>query len=208
MTVNAFAFYAVAVLIVLAAAAAVGVPSLRLASYGGAATVVLLAILDLVSHAYTLAAIEIVVPGIATGVAVLVLRRQQYQALGTSATAGSRWWLGGPVALVVGLVLVVTLSVAGLNWYANTVVVLIQGFNPAALITVLHYDAPYALVIAVVLMAVTVAAGMVIGRRSGDEQTLDQHIQSRREREERARRRRDDRQQGRRRPANPAKEDT
>jgi hypothetical protein len=147
-------------------------------------------------------------PTRSTGVAVLVLRRQQYQALGTSATAGSRWWLGGPVALVVGLVLVVTLSVAGLNWYANTVVVLIQGFNPAALITVLHYDAPYALVIAVVLMAVTVAAGMVIGRRSGDEQTLDQHIQSRREREERARRRRDDRQQGRRRPANPAKEDT
>lgn len=201
MNVNAFAFYAVAVLIVLAAAAAVGLPSLRLASFGGAATVVLLAILDIVSGAYMLAAIEIVVPGIAVAVVVLVLRREQYQALGAAADAGSRWWLGGPVALVVGLVLVVTLAVVGLNWYTNTAVSDLVGFSPAALITVLHYDAPYALVIALVLIAATVAAGLVIGRRSGDEQTLDQHLQARREREERARRRRDDRQAGRRRPA-------
>jgi hypothetical protein len=201
MTVNALAFYAVAVLIVLAAAAAVGLPSLRLASYGGAATVVLLAILDIVSQAYLLAAIEIVVPGIAVGVVVVVLRRQQYRGLGASADAGSRWWLGGPVAVVAGLVLVVTLSIVGLNWYENTAVSDLVGFKRAALLTVLHYDAPYALVIAVVVIAVTVAAGLVIGRRSGDEQTLDQHLQARREREERARRRRDDRQAGRRRPA-------
>jgi hypothetical protein len=201
MTVNAVAFYTVAVLIVLAAAAAVGLPSLRLASYGGAATVVLLAVLDIVSHAYTLAAIEVVVPGIAVGVVVLVLRRPQYRELGASAGAGSRWWLGGPVALVVGLVLVVTLSIVGLNWYSDTVVSDLVGFSPAALITVFHYDAPYALVIAVVLIGVTIAAGLVIGRRSGDEQTLDQHLQARREREERARRRREDRQAGRRRPA-------
>jgi hypothetical protein len=200
MTVNALAFYAVAVLIVLAAAAAVGLPSLRLASFGGAATVVLLAILDIVSGAYALAAIEIVIPGIAVGVVVLVLRRAPYRGLGASEAAGSRWWLGGPVALVVGLVLVVTLSIAGLNWYSNTAVSFLVGFSPAALITVLHWDAPYALVIAVVLIAVAVGAGLVIGRRSGDEQTLDQHLQARREREERARRRRDDRQAGRRRP--------
>jgi hypothetical protein len=200
MTVNALAFYAVAVLIVLAAAAAVGLHSLRLASFGGAATVVLLAILDIVSGAYALAAIEIVIPGIAVGVVVLVLRRAPYRGLGASEAAGSRWWLGGPVALVVGLVLVVTLSIAGLNWYSNTAVSFLVGFSPAALITVLHWDAPYALVIAVVLIAVAVGAGLVIGRRSGDEQTLDQHLQARREREERARRRRDDRQAGRRRP--------
>jgi NADH:ubiquinone oxidoreductase subunit 6 (subunit J) len=201
MTVNALAFYAVAVLIVLAAAAAVGLPSLRLASFGGAATVVLLAILDIVSHAYALAVIEIVVPGIAVGIVFLVLRREQYRGLGSSSNAGSRWWLGGPVALVVGLVLVVTLSIVGLNWYTNTVVSDLVGFSPAALISVLHWDAPYALVVAVVLIAVAVGAGLVIGRRSGDEQTLDQHLQARREREERARRRRDDRQAGRRRPA-------
>jgi hypothetical protein len=87
MTVNALAFYAVAVLIVLAAAAAVGLPSLRLASYGGAATVVLLAILDVVSGAYTLAAIEIVVPGIAAAIVILVLRREQYRGLGASTNA-------------------------------------------------------------------------------------------------------------------------
>jgi hypothetical protein len=201
MTVNALAFYVVAVLIVLAASAAVGLPSLRLAGYGGAATVVLLAILDIVSHAYALAVIEIVIPGIAVGVVVLVLRREQYRGLGAPDYAGSRWWIGGPVALGVGLVLVVTLSIVGPHWYWDTVVVLAQGFNPAALISVLHWDAPYALVIAVVLIAVAVAAGLVIGRRSGDEQTLDQHLQARREREERARRRRDDRQAGRRRPA-------
>ncbi len=201
MTVNALAFYAVAVLIVLAAAAAVGLPSLRLASYAGAATVVLLAILDIVSHAYMLAAIEIVVPGLAVGIVVLVLRREQYRDLGASTNAGSRWWLGAPVALAVGLVLVVTLAIVGPSWYSDIVVSIAKAVTPAALITVLHYDAPYALVIAVVLIAATVAAGLVIGRRSGDEQTLDQHLQARREREERARRRRDDRQAGRRRPA-------
>ncbi len=200
MNVNAFAFYAVAVLIVLAAAAAVGLPSLRFASYGGAATVVLLAILDVVSHAYLLAAIEIVVPGIAVGVAVLVLRREQSRGLGAAADAGSRWWLGGPAALAVGLVLVVTLAVAGSVWFPSVGPTGLLG-SPGALITVLHYDAPYAFVIAVVLIAATVAGGLVIGRRSGDEQTLDQHLQARREREERARRRRDDRQAGRRRPA-------
>ena len=47
---------------------------------------VLLAILDIVSGAYALAAIEIVVPGIAVGVVVLVLRREQYRALGAAPT--------------------------------------------------------------------------------------------------------------------------
>ena len=69
----------------------------------------------------------------------------------------------------------------------------------AALVTVFHYRAPYALAIGVVLVVITVGAGLVIGRRSADEQTLDQYLQSKREREERARRRRDDREQGRRR---------
>ncbi len=45
---------------------------------------VLLAILDIVSGAYMLAAIEIVVPGIAVGVVVLVFRREQYRSLGGS----------------------------------------------------------------------------------------------------------------------------
>jgi hypothetical protein len=45
------------------------------------------------------------------------------------------------------------------------------------------------------------AVGLVIGRRSEDEQTLDEHLKQKREREALARRRREDREQGRRRPA-------
>jgi hypothetical protein len=48
---------------------------------------------------------------------------------------------------------------------------------------------------------VSAAVGLVIGQRSTDEQTLDQLLQLRRQRDELARRRREDRQQGRRRPA-------
>jgi hypothetical protein len=203
MTVNAIAFYTVAVLIVLAAAAAVGLPSLRHAALAGGALVVLLAVLDVVSTAYALGVLEVVVPGIAAGIVVVVLRRQQYRALGASLSAGSRWWIAGPVAVLCGAVLVVPLSLVGMGWYPGPGLHLLIHYAAgiAALVTVLHYRAPYALAIGVVLVVVTVAAGLVIGRRSGDEQSLDQHLQSRREREERARRRREDREQGRRRPA-------
>jgi hypothetical protein len=201
MTVNALAFYAIAVLIVLAAAAAVGLPSLRLAGYAGAAVVVLLAILDLVSGADTLAVIQIVVPGIAAGVVFLVLRREQYQGLGTSSGDGTRWRIAGPVALAAAVVLVVTVALVANGWFPGDIGIDLIGFSHAALLTVLHYRTPYALVIAVVAMLVTVGAGLVIGRRSADEQTLDQHLAAKRDREERARRRRDDREQGRRRAA-------
>jgi hypothetical protein len=198
MTVNALAFYAIAVLIVLAAAAAVGLPSLRLAAYAGAAVVVLMAVLDLVTQAYALAAVEIVVPGIAAGVIYMVLNREQYRGLGAASSAGTRWLIAGPVAAALGAVLVITLALVGSNWYVNSTS--FAQFTRAALVTVLHYRTPYALAIAVAVVATTVAAGLVIGRRSADEQTLDQHLRAKREREERARRRREDREQGRRRP--------
>ncbi len=201
MTVNALAFYAVAVLIVLAAAAAVGLPSLRLAGYSGGAVVVLLAVLDIVSGAYALAVIEIVVPGIGAGVVFLVLQREQYKALGATSGDGTRWRIAGPVAVVSALVLVVTLAIVGNGWFINTVASDLIGFTHAALVTVLHYRTPYALVIALVAVIVTGAVGLVIGRRSADEQTLDQYLAAKREREQRARRRRDDREQGRRRAA-------
>ena len=201
MTVNAIAFYAIAVLIVLAAAAAVGLPSLRLAGYAGGAVVVLLAVLDIVAGAYALALVQIVVPGIGAGVVYLVLQREQYRGLGATVGDGVRWRIAGPVAVVSALVLVVTLAIAGNGWFVNTVSSDLIGFSHAALVTVLHYRTPYALVIALVAVIVTVGAGLVIGRRSTDEQTLDQHLAAKREREERARRRRDDREQGRRRAA-------
>ena len=203
MSVNALAFYPVAVLIVVAAAAAVGLPSLRLAGFAGVALVGLMAVLDLVSGAYALAIIEIVVPGVAVGIVYLVLRHGQYRGLAVAASAPARWRIAGPVAVAIGAVLVVSLALVGMGWYPGPGLhALIRYFaGQAALVTVFHYRAAYALVIGIVLVAVTVGVGLVIGRRSADEQTLDQHLQSKREREERARRRRDDREQGRRRPA-------
>ena len=200
MTPNAVAFYAVAVLIVLAAGAAVGLPSLRRAGYAGAAVIVLLAVLELISGAYAVAVVQLVVPGIAIAIVVLVLRHDAYSGLVAVPHARERLWIAGPIAIGVAAVLIVTLAIVGSGWYPG-----FQGYAKlaptAALITVLHYRAPYALAISVVLVIVTAAAGLVIGRRSADEQTLDQRIQQRREREELARRRRADREQGRRRPA-------
>jgi lysylphosphatidylglycerol synthetase-like protein (DUF2156 family) len=201
MTPNAIAFYAVAVLIVLAAGAAVGLPSLRRAGYAGGALLVLLAVLELISGAYALAVVQLVVPGVAAGVVGLVLRRDAYRGLISGAILPERFWIAAPIAIGTGAVAVVTLALVDTGWYPGNMVV--ELFHPAqaALITVLHYRAPYALAITVVLVAVTVGAGLAIGRRSGDEQSLDQLLQQRRQREELARRRREDREQGRRRPA-------
>lgn len=204
MTPSALAFYPVAVLIVLAAAAAVGLPSLRLAGYAGGGVIVLLAVLELVSGAYALAIVQLVVPGIAAGVVALVLRRDEYRGLAATLATPERLWIAGPIAVGIAALMIVTLAMVGTGWYPGDLgVALISGSaSPApALVTVLHYRAPYALAIGAVSVLVTVGAGLVIGRRSADEQTLDQLLQQRREREELARRRREDRQQGRRRPA-------
>jgi hypothetical protein len=200
MTASALAFYPLAILIVLAAVAAVGLPSLRLAGYGGGAVIVLLAILDIVSGAYALGVIQIVVPGVGAGVVFLVLRREQYRALAVSSGDGTRWRIAGPVAVMCAAVLVVTVALVDNGWFPGAAGLALIVHN-AALVTVLHYRTPYALVIAAVTVIVTVAACLVIGRRSGDEQTLDQYLAAKREREQRARRRRDDREQGRRRAA-------
>lgn len=199
MTPNAVAFYAIAVLIVLAAGAAVGLPSLRHTSFAGAAVIVLMALLELVSGAYALAVVQIVVPAIAVGAVVLVLRRDVYRGLLTAPSMPERFWIAAPIAIATAAVLVLTLAVVGTGWAPTGDVVRL--LNGAALITVLHYRAPYALAIAVVAVIVTVGASLVIGRRSADEQTLDQVLAQRRQREELARRRREDREQGRRRPA-------
>ena len=201
MTPNAVAFYAVAVLIVLAAGAAVGLPSLRHAGFAGGAVIVLLAVLELISGAYALAVVQLVVPGIAIAIVVLVLRHDAYRGLVAVAKAPERLWVAGPIAIGIGAVLVVTLAVAGSGWYPGNLAGLPSVHAGPALITVLHYRAPYALAIGVVAVLVTLGASLVIGRRSADEQTLDQRLQQRREREELARRRREDRLQGRRRPA-------
>jgi len=202
MTPNAIAFYAIAALIVLAAGAAVGLPSLRHAGYAGAALVVLMALLEIVSGAYALAVVQLVVPGAAAAIAILVLRHDGYRGLLAVPHAPERFWIAAPIAIGIAAVLVVTFAANGsqLALYPG-----IDGhviFSPSgALITVFHYRVPYALAISVVLVVVSAASGLVIGRRSEDEQTLDEHLKQKREREALARRRREDREQGRRRPA-------
>ena len=200
MTPNAIAFYAVAVLIVLAAGAAVGLPSLRRAGYAGGAVVVLLAVLELISGAYALAVVQLVVPGVAAAVVVLVLRHDEYRGLVEVPPTPERFWIAAPIAIGTAAVLVITLAIVGAGWAPG-----FTGYAPltpsAALITVFHYRAPYALAISVVLVIAAAGVGLVIGRRSADEHTLDQLLQQRRQREELARRRREDREQGRRRPA-------
>jgi hypothetical protein len=202
MTPNAVAFYAVAVLIVLAAGAAVGLPSLRHAAFGGAAVIVLMAVLELISGAYALAVVQLVVPGVAAGVVALVLRRDAYLGLTNAPNLPEHFWIAAPIAVGTAAVLVVTLAAAGSGWYPGTLIVTAPAFHiDTALVTVLHYRTPYALAIAVVAVVVTIGAALVIGRRSADEQTLDQLLAQRRQREELALRRRQDREQGRRRPA-------
>src|ERR1700688_3403444 len=104
MTPNAVAFYAIAALIVLAAGAAVGLPSLRHAGYAGAAVIVLLAVLELISGAYAVAVVPLVVPGIAIAIVVLVLRHDAYSRLVAVPDARYRCWLGGPIAIGVAAV--------------------------------------------------------------------------------------------------------
>ncbi len=202
MTPNAIAFYAVAVLIVLAAGAAVGLPSLRHAGYAGAALIVLMALLELICGAYALAVVQLVVPGVAAAIVTQLLRHETYRGLLAVPHAPERFWIAAPIAVGIAAVFVVTFVANGngLGLYlgVNGQVAL----GPAgALVTVFHYRVPYALAISVVLVLVSAAVGLVIGRRSADEQTLDEHLKQRREREALARRRREDREQGRRRPA-------
>jgi hypothetical protein len=202
MTPNAVALYAVAVLIVLAAGAAVGLPSLRHAGFGGAALIVFMAVLELIAGAYALAVVQLVVPGVAAGVVALVLRRDAYRGLTNAPNLPEHFWIAAPIAVGTAAVLVATLAAAGSGWYPGTLIVTAPAFHiDTALVTVLHYRTPYALAIAVVAVVVTIGAALVIGRRSADEQTLDQLLAQRRQREELALRRRQDREQGRRRPA-------
>jgi hypothetical protein len=203
MTPNAFAFYAIAVLIVLAAGAAVGLPSLRHAGYAGAALIVLMALLEIICGAYALAVVQLVVPGVAAAIVTLVLRNDAYRGLLAVPRAPERFWIAAPISVALAALLVVTfaangdglaLEYVGVNGHVT--------LGPSgALVTVFHYRVPYALAIAVVLVLVSAAVGLVIGRRSEDEQTLDEHLKQKREREALARRRREDREQGRRRPA-------
>src|ERR1700689_4306239 len=126
MTPNAVAFYAIAALIVLAAGAAVGLPSLRHAGYAGAAVIVLMALLEIVSGAYALAVVQLVVPGVAAAVVTLVLRHEAYPGLLTVPHAPERFWIAAPIAIGIAAVLVVTFAANGSAWYPGSQAILVQ----------------------------------------------------------------------------------
>jgi hypothetical protein len=159
-----------------------------------------MALLELMCGAYALAVVQLVVPGVAAVIVAQVLRHEAYRGLLAVPHAPERFWIAAPIAVGTAALLVITFVANGSAWYPE---VLGHGAvaTSAALVTVFHYRVPYPLVISVVLVLVSAAAGLVIGRRSADEQTLDEHLKQRRDREALARRRREDREQGRRRPA-------
>ena len=95
-------------LIVLAAGAAVGLPSLRRAGYAGAAVIVLLAILELHFGGVRAAIVQLVGPRNCRGVVVLCLRREAYRELLTAPPMPERFWIAAPIAVGIAAVLVLT----------------------------------------------------------------------------------------------------
>jgi hypothetical protein len=187
MTVSAAGFYIVAALLLAATAAAVVLPRLRYSGAAGALALALVGLLAIVSGAYALGVVQLLVAGILTATfALTLLRREPYCRLAPSSPATSkRWWIGAAVAGGFALLFVVSFALSADGFWVGSAV--------ARLITVLHYRAPYALVIAVVLVVTAVSAAFMLGRTSEDERELDRTEEERRQREERVRRRREDR---------------
>ena len=189
---NAVVFYILAALIVATSVAVVGAPRLRDA---GAALVfagTAIAILAGAAGAPIVAVAQFAVPLLCAAAAVLLMRQSRYSALARPARVVSLMrWIGAGVAGSFGALFIVVFATSGDGWHA--------GSGTASLITVLHYRAPYALVIAVILAVAGVAAALLIGRTGEDERETDEAIAARRRRDERMQRRREDRERARRR---------
>jgi hypothetical protein len=197
--VNAVVFYILAVLIVVASGAVVGAPRMREAGYALVAASLFIAILAGITGARIVAAMQFLVP--AVGVASilwLLLRRRQYRGMARPDRLTPLIAARGSVALAFAALLVTVFALSGTGWHV--------GAGTASLITVLHYRAPYALVIAVVLVVAGAGIAMMVGRTGADERETDEALAARRRREERIRRRREDREAARRRRAAPSAE--
>jgi NADH:ubiquinone oxidoreductase subunit 6 (subunit J) len=191
--VNSITFYLLAALVVAGSGAVVVVPRLRDAAFALAATAVVIAILSAAVGADAVAVAEFVIV-VGSGVATwAVLRRgSSYRGLArTGRWLPRRWWLAAAVAAFLGLLLLVVFAVSSDAWHI--------GSGTASLVSVLHYRAVYAFMLAVVLVVAGVGAALLLGRVSHDERETDRAVESRRQREERERRRREDREAARRR---------
>ena len=164
--------------------------------------IVLMAVLELISGAYALAVVQLVVPGIAAGVVVLVLRRDAYRGLVTGPILPERFWIAAPIAIGTAAVLVVTLAMVGTGWYPGNLAIDLfrrtsapRWSRSCTTARRTPWRSPSWWSPSPSAPGSSSAGGAPTSRRS------IRLLQQRRQREELARRRRDDREQGRRRPA-------
>lgn len=197
---NAVAFTILAILIVAACLGTVVLPRLRDAGAALLVALVLIAVLSAASGQYIVAVAELLTAGggAAAGRSALKLGKQ------TDRPAGEPWlprlwWAGGGAALALGGIAAVVLGASGGD--------LVQGTGAPSNVSVLGEE-PYALIVAALLAVFGFAAGALLGRTSDDEREADARQQARRSREERSRLRREAREAARRqrREASPAGE--
>jgi hypothetical protein len=190
-TMNAAAFFILAALILVAAAAAVGLPRPRDAAVGLLVLTTATGILALASGAYFTGVIEIVLPALVIAAIAYALRRSGHGEIAMFAAGWSVRTIAIAAAGAVVFAVVTLVAFAGnaSDWH--------HGRGGAALVTLLHYRAPFALVVGLLAFVVGVTGGLLIGLRSPDEVEYDRTQQARLLREERTRRRREDREAAR-----------
>lgn len=188
---NAIAFSILAVVIVVLALAAVGLPRLRETGGALAALLVVIAILAAASGQYlvTIALLLAAAGGVLLGRAAVPLRRRGDRPRGERVLP-RRWWLGAAVGAGLGGLVVVVLALSGDDF--------VSGSGAPGAAGVLGAGEPYALIIAVVLAGVGIGAGLLLGRASHDEQAYEARAEARRARDERMRARREAREAAKR----------
>ncbi|MBV9101025.1 MAG: hypothetical protein JOZ46_05875 [Candidatus Dormibacteraeota bacterium] len=189
---NAILFDMLAALVVAAAAGTVVQPRLRRAALALAGLALAVTVLFLSAGAYAVGIVEAVVALLTGAIAWgLLVRGRVYRGVLEVPPAAPRTrWVGGAVAGLLTLLLLVVFALSATDWHS--------GGAGAALVTVLHYRAVYALLLAIALVAVGAGVALLVGRTSDDEREADRAYESRLRREERERRRREDREAARR----------
>lgn len=188
---NAIVFSILAVAIVVLALAAVGLPRLRETGVSLALLLVVIAILAAASGQYivTIALLLAVAAGMLVGRTVMPLGRRGDRPRGEPVLP-RRWWIGAAVGAGLGALVVVVLALSGSG--------LVSGTSAPGAASALGAGEPYALIIAAVLAAVGVGAGLLLGRTSHDELEHEARAEARRTRDERMRIRREAREAAKR----------
>ena len=190
--VNGILFDVLAALVVAGAAATVAQPRPARAavSLGGLAAAV--TVLFIATGAYAVAVVEALVALVTAAIAwLLLVRRREYRGvLQVPAASQAARLTGAIVAGLLTLLVLVVFALSATDWHS--------GGAGAALVTVLHYRAVYALLLAIALAVVGAGVALLVGRTGQDEREADRAHEARLRREERERRRREDREAARR----------